>query len=107
LVRPALYGSYHPVRVVPARKGTPERCFVVGPICESGDVLAEERTMVAPKEGDLLVIGCAGAYGYSMASQYNVRPRPAEVALESGRARLVRARETYRDVVRRRDVRRA
>jgi diaminopimelate decarboxylase len=107
LVRPAMYGAYHPVAPVRARAGTPERCFVVGPICESGDVLAEERTMVPPEEGDLLAIGNAGAYGYVMASRYNLRARPAEIVLDGGKARLARARDEYRDLVPARDVRRA
>lgn len=103
LVRPAMYGSYHEVFALNPREGKRERCFIVGPICESGDVLAEERSMVPPEEGDLLIVGDAGAYGYAMASQYNLRPRPAEVLFEGARARLIRERERYRDVVRRRD----
>lgn len=104
LIRPALYQSYHPVTTYPAREGTPERCFVVGPICESGDVIAEERSMVVPHEGDLVLVGNAGAYGYAMASHYNLRARPAEVVLEGDAARLARARERYRDIVAKRDV---
>ncbi len=99
LVRPAMYGSYHPVRNVTAREGRPERCFIVGPICESGDVLAEEREMVVPTEGDLLVIGVAGAYGYAMASTYNLRPRPAEWFREGDAWQEARERERYERVV--------
>jgi diaminopimelate decarboxylase len=106
LVRPAMYGSYHEVWAPVIREGAVQRCSVVGPICESGDVLAEDRVMVPPAEGDLLVVATAGAYGYAMASQYNLRGRPAEVLLADGRARLIRARETYRDVVPLRDVQR-
>ena len=105
LIRPALYQSYHPVTAWPRREGHGERCFVVGPICESGDVLAEERTMVAPEEGDLVVVGNAGAYGFAMASHYNLRARPAEVLVDGDAMRLIRARERYRDVVRARDLR--
>jgi diaminopimelate decarboxylase len=104
LVRPAMYQAWHPVVSYPRRDGPKERVFVVGPICESGDVLAEERTMVVPREGDLVVVGNAGAYGFAMASHYNLRARPAEVLVDGDRARLVRKRESYRDVVRTRDV---
>ena len=106
LIRPALYQSYHPVSMIPERDGAPLRSFIVGPICESGDVLAEERMIPMPEEGDLVVIGTAGAYGYAMASHYNLRARPAEVLLNgSGKVALIRARETFRDVVRPRDLR--
>lgn len=104
LVRPAMYQAWHPVVTYPRRDGPQERVFVVGPICESGDVLAEERTMAVPREGDLVVVGNAGAYGFAMASHYNLRARPAEVLVDGDRARLVRKRESYRDVVRTRDV---
>lgn len=100
LVRPAMYGSYHPVWPVLARDGALERCFIVGPICESGDVLAEDRMMVVPREGELLVIGIAGAYGYAMASTYNLRPRPAEWVRDGAGWTLVRERERYERVVR-------
>jgi diaminopimelate decarboxylase len=90
----------YPRRDVTRRSG----CLSSGPICESGDVLAEERTMVVPREGDLVVVGNAGAYGFAMASHYNLRALPAEVLVDGDRARLVRKRESYRDVVRTRDV---
>jgi diaminopimelate decarboxylase len=99
LIRPALYQSYHPVTTYPAREGKSERCFFVGPICESGDVLAEDRWMTVPEEGDLVVIGNAGAYGYAMASHYNLRPRPPEVLVDGDAWTLARERESYRDVV--------
>jgi diaminopimelate decarboxylase len=105
LIRPALYQSYHPVTLWPRREGVAERCFVVGPICESGDVLAEERALVVPEEGDLAVVSHAGAYGYAMASQYNLRGRPAEVLVDGDAMRSIRARERYRDVVPTRDLR--
>lgn len=98
LVRPAMYGSYHPVTAARARAGKPERCFIVGPICESGDVLAEERSMVVPEEGDVLLIGVAGAYGYAMASTYNLRARPAELFLDRDEWRVAREREGYEQV---------
>lgn len=105
LIRPALYQSWHPVQTIPAREGPPQRCFVVGPICESGDVLAEDRMMNVPDEGDLLMVGNAGAYGYAMSSHYNLRARPVELLVEGDRVKRIRARESYRDVVRRRDLR--
>jgi diaminopimelate decarboxylase len=98
LVRPAMYGSYHPVRAIRPRGGARAACWIVGPICESGDVLAEDRVMVVPQEGDLLAVEVAGAYGYSMASNYNLRARPAEVLWDSGDARRIRRREKYRDL---------
>lgn len=106
LIRPALYQSYHPLKFVPEREGAALRSFVVGPICESGDVLAEERSLVTPDPGDLMVLGCAGAYGYAMASHYNLRPRPAEVMVDGpDKTWLIRQREGYRDIIRRRDLR--
>ncbi|MBL8683193.1 MAG: diaminopimelate decarboxylase [Myxococcales bacterium] len=98
LVRPAMYGSYHPVTAARVREGARERCFIVGPICESGDVLAEERSMVVPREGDVLIVGVAGAYGYAMASTYNLRARPAELFYDRGEWRVARPRETYERV---------
>lgn len=105
LIRPALYQSYHPVCMVPERDGAPLRSFIVGPICESGDVLAEERHLAMPEEGDLAIVGNAGAYGFAMASHYNLRARPAEVLLDRGKVSVIRARESYRDAIRRRDLR--
>lgn len=101
LLRPSHYSSYH--RVEPAHtvegRGT-GRVDVVGPICESGDFLALDREMAVPEPGELLVIHTAGAYGFSMASSYNARPRPAEVLVEGDRARLIRRREDYEDLIR-------
>lgn len=100
LARPALYGSYHHVRSL-AEDGAEreeERVTLVGPICESTDVLARERPLPEPARGEVLAIGNAGAYGIEMANQYTSRPRPAVVALEAGNARLVRRREEISDV---------
>jgi diaminopimelate decarboxylase len=101
LLRPSHYASYH--RVEPARQyaGRAEaRVDVVGPICESGDFLALDRMVPRPREGELLSIRTTGAYGFSMASTYNSRPRPAEVLVEGDAFRLVRRRETVDDLVR-------
>jgi len=100
LARPSLYGSYHailPVGKAPRGKVTAD---VVGPICESGDFLARERAMPPYRSGDLLAVMSAGAYGFSMASNYNTRPRAAEVMVSGKRFEVVRERETVRDVFR-------
>jgi len=96
LLRPALYGAYHHVRnLAPdADERQTETVSVVGPVCESTDVIAESRTLPRPKRGDVLAVGNAGAYGIEMALQYNSRPRPPVVALSDGEDRVVRRRET-------------
>ena len=101
LLRPALYGAYHPVW--PLREADVERerpIDIVGPVCESSDVLARERRLGSVRPGDLLVIGQAGAYGFSMSSHYNARPRPAEVLVTGADAQVIRLRETYADLMR-------
>jgi diaminopimelate decarboxylase len=81
------------VEPVKARRGTPERVDVVGPVCESSDVLAKGRKLVLPRQGDLFAVRSAGAYGMSMASRYNSRALPAEVLVDGGRCTVVRERE--------------
>lgn len=99
LLRPALYGAWHPVWPLSESDLDSGRSVdIVGPVCESSDVLARGRQLGQMKPGDLLVIGQAGAYGYSMSSQYNARPRPAEVLVTGSEARLIRPRETYEDL---------
>ncbi|MGA2139394.1 MAG: diaminopimelate decarboxylase [Verrucomicrobiia bacterium] len=100
LIRPALYGSYHEIAPV-VRRGNGRRVTadVVGPVCESGDFFAEGRRMAAVEEGELLAVMSAGAYGMAMASNYNARPRPAEVLVNGGRYEVVRRRETVKDLV--------
>ena len=94
LVRPALYQAYHEIVAVSERGEIAQRRFdVVGPVCESADVLGVERDL-AIEAGDLLAILAAGAYGMAMASNYNSRPRPPEVLVDAGRALEVRARES-------------
>ena len=73
---------------------------IVGPICETGDFLARDREIALPEPGDVLMVETAGAYGFSMASNYNARRRPAEVLIESGEAILIRHRETIDDLMR-------
>jgi diaminopimelate decarboxylase len=98
LPRPALYDAWHPVEPVAPRAGRSEKVDVVGPVCESGDFLARERVLAPIKPGDLLAVGKAGAYGFAMSSQYNSRPRSAEVVVDKGRAFLARRRETLKDL---------
>ncbi|HEX7559529.1 MAG TPA: diaminopimelate decarboxylase, partial [Usitatibacter sp.] len=94
LMRPALYGSYHEIVEVSERgAGAPQRFDVVGPVCESTDVLGTDRAL-AIEPGSLLAILSAGAYGMAMASNYNTRVRPAEVLVDGARALEVRPRET-------------
>jgi diaminopimelate decarboxylase len=100
LARPSLYGSYHAILPVgKARRGR-VTADVVGPICESGDFLARDREMPPCKTGDLLAVMTAGAYGFSMSSNYNTRPRAAEVMVSGNRFEVVRERESIRDVFR-------
>jgi len=101
LLRPSHYSSYHGVQAVerhPERGSI--RADVVGPICESGDFLALDRDIERPAPGELLAVETVGAYGFSMASTYNARPRPAEVLVDGDTFRLIRRRETYEDLVR-------
>jgi diaminopimelate decarboxylase len=101
LIRPALYQSYHEIVPVQEPTGTAsEPVDVVGPVCESGDFFAEERELPPVKEGDLLALMSAGAYGFAMASNYNSRPSPAEVLVNAGGYSLVRRRQTFEDLVR-------
>ncbi len=108
LIRPSLYGSYHRVWPVvgppPPALGTEPDLpphDVVGPVCESGDFLAKDRPLPEGlARGDLLAVLSAGAYGFTMASQYNARPRPPEVLVSGSRFAVVRRRETYADLVR-------
>ena len=99
LIRPALYSAWHEVRPVrEAESGESAAVYdVVGPVCESGDFLAKERRL-APREGDLLALMSAGAYGMVMSSNYNSRPRAAEVLVAGSDAHLVRSRETVEDL---------
>jgi diaminopimelate decarboxylase len=101
LLRPSHYGGWHRIEPVTARPDSrPAVVDVVGPVCETGDFLARDREVPLPEPGDLLAVGTAGAYGFTMASNYNARLRPAEILVEDGRALLVRPRETLEDLVR-------
>jgi diaminopimelate decarboxylase len=100
LLRPALYNAFHRVEPVASRERPDRSVDVVGPVCETSDFLARDRNLEVPDEGELLVVRDAGAYGFSMTSTYNMRPRPAEVLAEDGAFRLIRRRETFDDLVR-------
>jgi diaminopimelate decarboxylase len=102
LVRPSLYGAHHDIEPVGRveRRARQVTCDVVGPVCESSDFLARGRRLPEPAAGDLLCVRSAGAYGFAMSSNYNSRPRAAEVLVEGRSARLARRRETLRDLVR-------
>ena len=100
LIRPALYGASHRVRVVEDRLGSPSIVDVVGPICENADFLARACQLPPVQRGDLLAVLDAGAYGFAMASQYNSQPLPAEVLVEAGGLDLTRSRESYEGLVR-------
>ncbi|MDP2079245.1 MAG: diaminopimelate decarboxylase [Sulfuricurvum sp.] len=98
LIRPSLYNAYHRIEAVgKTSEATP--VDVVGPVCESGDFLAKNYPLPAMEHNDLLVVHSAGAYGFGMGSNYNTRGRSAEIAVENGEARIIRARETFEDLI--------
>lgn len=99
LVRPSLYKSYHRILPVVLREGAFAKVDVVGPVCETGDFLAQDREMPPVKPNDLLVVCDAGAYGYTMSSNYNSRPKLPEVLIDKDGFRTVRTRQTYEDLV--------
>jgi diaminopimelate decarboxylase len=105
LIRPALYGAYHeiiPLKQPPVAEteGSRETVDVVGPVCETGDFFARDRALPKVNEGDLLAILDAGAYGMALASNYNTRPRPAEVLVSGNSAKIIRRREKVADLIR-------
>jgi diaminopimelate decarboxylase len=101
LIRPALYGAYHEIvpvvqdKSVSAKK---EVVDVVGPVCESGDFFARDREISKVEEGDLLAVMDTGAYGMALASNYNTRPRPAEVVVSGKSVKVIRRREKVREL---------
>ena len=101
LIRPALYNAYH--RILPLRKKRQSRLGIkydiVGPICESGDFFARDRLMPSLQQGDFLAVMGSGAYGFSMSSNYNSRPRACEVMVVKDKVYLIRKRETYQDLI--------
>ncbi|QOR62273.1 diaminopimelate decarboxylase [Sulfurovum sp. ST-21] len=99
LIRPSLYNAYHKIEAVGA-EGEKTPADVVGPVCESGDFFGKNVPLPPLNHNDIIVVQSAGAYGFTMASNYNTRPKPAEIALQGGTDRLIRRRETYEDQVR-------
>lgn len=99
LMRPTLYGSYH--EILPVTQGKRQKIIadIVGPICESGDFLAKDREIEKVSPGEYLAVMSAGAYGFSMSSNYNSRPRAAEVLVKGEQYVLIRKRETYKDLI--------
>ncbi len=100
LIRPSLYDAYHQILPVMRRRIRAQTVDVVGPICESGDFLAKGRRLPQNRPGDLLAVMSAGAYGFAMASNYNARPRAAEVLVQGSSFTVIRRRETYGDLIR-------
>jgi len=99
LQRPALYDAWHDILPVAPRTGDAEVYDIVGPVCETGDFLAKER-LLSLTAGDLLAVRSAGAYGFTMSSNYNTRPRAAEIMVDGDQAHVIRERETFEDLVR-------
>jgi diaminopimelate decarboxylase len=100
LIRPALYGSYQAIQPVVDNQGQKIVADVVGPICESGDFFAKDREIPRPQRGDLLAVMSAGAYGFTMASNYNSHPKPPEVLVDGEKYYVVRKRESFEDLIR-------
>jgi diaminopimelate decarboxylase len=98
LLRPSLYDSFHNIIPVTKKSRKKVTADVVGPICESGDFLGKNRTIHRVQRGDLLSVMSAGAYGFTMSSNYNSRPRAAEVLVKGRDFFVIRERETYRDL---------
>lgn len=101
LLRPSLYDAHHDIQPVIKNESAPVSTIdIVGPICESGDFLAKDRKLPQPQPGDLLAVMSAGAYGYTMASNYNSRPKTPEVLIKDDQMMVIRERETYEDLIR-------
>ena len=98
LLRPSLYDAYHKIEVLDKTENKSD-CNVVGPVCESGDFFAKNIQLPKTEHNDLIVINSAGAYGFTMASNYNTRGKVAEIAIENGQDRLIRRREIFEDLV--------
>ncbi|UFH58918.1 diaminopimelate decarboxylase [Sulfurovum mangrovi] len=99
LIRPSLYNAYHRIEAI-AKEGDKTPADVVGPVCESGDFFGKNVPLPPMEHNDLIAVHSAGAYGFTMASNYNTRPKAAEVAIQGDKVKLIRKRETYEDQVR-------
>jgi diaminopimelate decarboxylase len=105
LLRPILYGAYHEAVVANKMNAKPEeKVDIAGNLCESGDILARDRWLPKVEEGDIIAFLDVGAYGMVLASQYNSRPRPAEVLVKDGKYELIREREGLEDLIRNQKV---
>ncbi len=100
LLRPSLYNAYHKIEPLFKKGNKTIKCDIVGPICETGDFFARDYEIEDVENGDCIVVFSAGAYGFTMSSNYNSRPRPAEVLVDGDEFRVVRARETLEDLIR-------
>ncbi|HUI65275.1 MAG TPA: diaminopimelate decarboxylase, partial [Bacteroidota bacterium] len=98
LIRPSLYGAYHQIVPLEINGRDAETVDVVGPLCESGDFFALDRKLPRMERGEYLALMCAGAYGYTLSSNYNARPRPAEVLIDGTTRTLIRRRETIEEL---------
>ncbi len=99
LIRPALYEAYHEIVPVIKKEGPKIKADIVGPICESADFFGKDRVLNSVSEDDLIAVFSAGAYGFSMSSNYNSRPRAAEVLVDKDKFYIIRNRETYEDLI--------
>jgi diaminopimelate decarboxylase len=109
LARPSLYGAHHDILPVMRKDGQAgenetEKADVVGPICETGDFLAKDRQLPVFKQGELMAVMSSGAYGFTMSSNYNSRPRAAEVLVSEDQFYVIRERETYETLIRGEDI---
>ncbi len=104
LIRPTLYEAYHAIRPVKPNKGATRNYDVVGPICESGDIFAKNRSLPPIEKDDLIVIESTGAYGFAMASNYNSRPLPAEIMIDGDKITLAGRRQTQEDLIARETI---
>ncbi|MBF7048776.1 diaminopimelate decarboxylase [Campylobacter volucris] len=99
LLRPSLYEAYHEIKLLAQSHENENFCDIVGGICESGDFLAKNRKLPSTKSGDLIIVKSAGAYGFSMSSNYNTRNKVCELAYENGKVKMIRKRESYEDQI--------
>jgi diaminopimelate decarboxylase len=99
LIRPAFYDAYHEIVPVQSTAGKLVKTDLVGPICESGDVFCKDRPLPPLRQGDFVALMSAGAYGFSMACNYNGRPRPPEILVHRKRAHIARKRENWKDLI--------
>ena len=99
ILRPSLYDAYHKIEKVSDCTENKKTFDIVGPICETGDVLGRDVQINNPKKGDVLVINSAGAYGHVMSSNYNSKPKAPEVLIDNGKAKLIKKRETITQIL--------